>query len=71
MCLRESRLSRGRPALPVVGEGDIEVALIEGHVGQQISLTNSFLYFVVTCFVILFVLRLFPIYCSIRSIVIL
>ena len=34
MCLRGSRSSRGRPAHPVVGEGDIELALIEGRVGQ-------------------------------------
>ena len=34
MCLRGSHSSRGRPALPAVGEGDIELALIEGRVGQ-------------------------------------
>jgi len=34
MCLRGSCSSRGRPALPMVGEGDIEIALIEGRVGQ-------------------------------------
>ena len=34
MCLRGSRSSRGRPALPAVGEGEMELALIEGRVGQ-------------------------------------
>ena len=34
MCLRGSRSSRGRPALPMVGEGDIEIGLIEGRIGQ-------------------------------------
>ena len=34
MCLRGSRSSRGRLALPAVGEGDIELALLEGRVGQ-------------------------------------
>ena len=34
MCLRGSHSSRGRPALPTVGEGDTELALIEGRVGQ-------------------------------------
>ena len=34
MCLRGSRSFRGCPALPAVGDGDIELALIEGHVGQ-------------------------------------
>ena len=34
MCLRGSRSSRGCPAVPAVGEGDIELALIEGRVGQ-------------------------------------
>ena len=34
MCLRGSRSSRGRLALPMVGEGDIEMGLIEGRVRQ-------------------------------------
>ena len=34
MCLRGSRSSRGRPVLPMVGEGDIEIGLIEGRVRQ-------------------------------------
>jgi len=34
MCLRGSCSSRGRPALPAVGNGDSELTLIEGHVGQ-------------------------------------
>ena len=34
MCLRGSRSSRGCPALPMVGEGDFEMGLIEGRVGQ-------------------------------------
>jgi len=33
MCLRWSRSIRGRPALPMVGEGDIEIGLIENRVG--------------------------------------
>ena len=33
MYLRGSRSSRGRLALPGVGDGDIELALIEGCVG--------------------------------------
>jgi len=32
MCLRGSRSSKGRPALPVVGDGDIELALSDGQV---------------------------------------
>ena len=34
MCLRGSRSSKGRPALPVLDGGDIELAIIEGHVGH-------------------------------------
>jgi len=34
MCLRGSHSSRGRLVLPMVGEGDIEIGLIEGRVGQ-------------------------------------
>jgi len=34
MCLRGSCSSRGRLALPMVGEGDIEMGLIEGLVGH-------------------------------------
>ena len=34
MCLRGSSSSRGCPALLVVGEGDIELARIEGRVEE-------------------------------------
>ena len=47
MCLRGSRSSRGRPALPMVGEGDTEI--IEGRVGQYHNI------FEVTCLSILFI----------------
>ena len=48
MCLRGSRSSRGRPALPAVGEGDIELALIEGRVEQ--SQTPSYILWSLVCY---------------------
>lgn len=39
MCLRGSQSSRGRPALPAVGDVDIELALSEGHMSYYLLLS--------------------------------